>query len=53
MMIVIGILEDTGDKFPLFVIFFIPFTFCVGAIGGSVARFASHRVQKVRASVVE
>lgn len=53
MMIVIRILEDTGDKFPLFVIFFIPFTFCVGAIGGSVARFVSHRAQKVRASVVE
>jgi phosphotransferase system glucose/maltose/N-acetylglucosamine-specific IIC component len=53
IMIIIGILEDTGDKFPLVVVFFIPFTLCVGAICGSVTRFVSHRFQKVRASVVE
>ena len=53
MMIVIGILEDTGDKFFLFVVFFIPFSFCVGTISGSVARFVSHLVQKAQSSAVE
>ena len=48
MMIVIGLLQDTGDKFALFVVFFIPFAFGIGFIGGCIARALHCRLRRIQ-----
>lgn len=48
MMMTIGLLQDTGDKFALFVVFFIPFAFGVGFIGGCIARAVSCRLRRIQ-----
>jgi hypothetical protein len=48
MMLFVRLFVEVGDKFPLFVVFFLPFAAILGAVGGGLASGVSYRLRSRR-----